>query len=312
MNLELVDVRRIKSRPAPDSSGLEESLGMVGQRDPINVRPLTENGFDYEIVSGNRRFHSLVQQNAEKVWVVILEVDNMEFALDGLILNSGTPNFMDEADHIKELIERHSHSKTEIAQTVGWSLSTVQQRVDLYEKLIDKFQEKLRWGEITYSATINLVKLPKHRQKEFLERMEKEIELGDKTKITARDCQEEYRDYRDAKAIALLTDIADDTPTPTVSPDDPKLLTENMAVESLVVEAEDFNDPVFDFDPFDEPTQDETTPLADQSDSTHLADLIALSEELSERKWAARNGKGDMSFIREVSERLNAFIKWSI
>lgn len=278
METKLVNVEEVKARPAPESESLADSIGLVGQRDPINVRPIQENGYLYEIASGNRRYWSLVAQGAEKVWVVILEADDMQFALDALSLNSGSPNFMDEADQIKILMEEHGFEKEEIAKTVGLSVSTVQDRIALYKKLIPEFQSRLRLGHLKYSAALELVKLPRHRQVIFLQRILEEIETGEQNTITIRNCQDEYRNYKD-EGITDLLNIAQETS---------KIQGEN----SLISE------------------DDQLTPLREENSREQeiLAQVTGVYQKLSERPWAARTAKGDRAFIEEVVEELGELL----
>ncbi len=278
METKLVSVEEIKARPAPESESLADSIGLVGQRDPINVRPIKENGYLYEIASGNRRYWSLVAQGQEEVWVVILDADDMQFCLDALVLNSGTPNFMDESDQIRVLIEEYGYTKEEVSRTVGLSLSTVQSRVDLYEKLIEEFRGQVRLGHIKYSATIDLVKLPKHRQELFWGRMQAEIEVEDRTGITIRDCQQEYRDYKNESILDLLP-IVQETP-------------KIQGVSNSI------------------PEDDQLTPLHEENTTEReiLVGVASIYQKLSERSWAARTAKGDRAFLEEVVEELRELL----
>jgi ParB/RepB/Spo0J family partition protein len=272
MALKLVAVDLIKARQSPDAPQLADSLGLIGQRDPINVRPMENGQYKYEIASGNRRFWSMVGQGVTEVWVVILPSDDVTFYVDTLTLNSGTPNFMDEADSIRHLIEDEGMTKEEIAQTTSLSLSTVQSRVDLYEKLIPEFQRYMRVGQLKYSGTIDLVKLPKHRQLSFFQRMQREIDEGKRSMVSVRECQQEYRAYKEER-IQGMFDI--ETPSAAVLVG---LEEEGVSIPHDAVE--------------------------NQSQSA----LEALYETLVNHQWAARTSKGDREFMAEFEEEFGRLL----
>lgn len=270
MQLLEVPIDQIKCREAAPSEELSISLLERGQRDPINVRPIKEGPYRFEIASGNRRFWSLVGQGAETVWVCIIEATDVEFALDALTLNSGTPNFLDEAEQIVTLMEEYGVTKEAIAKSSGMAISTVDFRIRLITRLHSGFQEMMRGGSITYSAALQLLKLPLPRQEKFLAQVKEELEDGTRNKVTIQDCIAEYRAYKE-EGIMDLGDIVTSTP--------------NM------------------FDPGSEGTVRVNGLMTNDANSTPNLNsrcLTDLLDRLKVHQWASRTAKKDLKFIEEL------------
>lgn len=160
-----VPMTKILTQVAPPNTVQQESLTLRGQRRPIR---LWENATgQFIIVDGRRRVVDLLKLEKSTVAALVYGVDELDeenLHLDALTLNSGDPNFMDEADHVYYLITECDYTVEDVASAASLSESTVLNRLDLYHKLIVDYQKALRCGNIKVSAAYELVKLSKSEQ----------------------------------------------------------------------------------------------------------------------------------------------------
>ena len=166
-----VEIAKIFIMEAPTSTLQQESLNLQGQLQPIRlvvVPPSDNAGYGYQIVDGRRRLVDLKAIGQTTVEALVYDEGSLsdeELHIQALTLNSGRPNFMDEADHVYFLMTECGYTVEHISTATNLSNSTILNRLDLRNKLLPEYQECLRSGEVKVSAAYELVKLDKTEQK---------------------------------------------------------------------------------------------------------------------------------------------------
>ncbi len=173
MRLETVQISQINLPNAPKSKIRQQSLLQSGQVEPIRLSP---DGDKYNVIDGRRRLIDLIETGATEVLALVEEVAELDAHWLALTLNGGTPNEMDEADHILYLAGE-GYTQKQIAERIGYSQGTVSQRLRLAERLTDEVKAKVRNGEVKPTTAQVLTKLPRDKQQEWLN--------GDKTPKSA-------------------------------------------------------------------------------------------------------------------------------
>lgn len=183
--LKAVKISEIDRTIAPTNKEQQESLGLRGMRQPVRLWGIASetSEFKYRIVDGRRRIEDWIalkqkesedgpDQSLDKILIGALvynhdELNEENMHLDALTLNSGKSNYMDEADHISYLMKEETYTVEDVASAVSLSISTILNRLDLINKLISEYQDKLRDGGIKVSAAHELVKVSKEKQTEL-------------------------------------------------------------------------------------------------------------------------------------------------
>lgn len=200
---QLVKISDIQIPKAPKNKLQQESLIKLNQLNPIKLRLSKKEGFKYELVDGRRRLTDLIATGATEVEALIEDIDNVQLALQGLALNSGTPNKMDEAIHIQTLLD-NGYTVKQISKSCNFPLQIVYNRIKLLN-LIPEIQELLLTGSkrICYSSAIQLANLPVKIQYEALESENKKISSKVVTDLT--------RKFQASKVGSLVLDIENET-----------------------------------------------------------------------------------------------------
>ncbi len=207
-----VSISEILVETAPESELQQESLGLQGQIEPIRlveIDPQENDGFLFRVIDGRRRLVDIIKLGKLTVEALVYAQDSLgeeDIRVQALTLNSGKPNFMDEADHVSYLITECGYTVEDIAVAVNTSQSTILNRLDLKSKLYTPFQENLRSGTIRVSAAYELVKISKVEQKGIFDSGEKGVK-----KITGR-----VKKLRDAKnkPLSIFLNVSDETIVP--------------------------------------------------------------------------------------------------
>ena len=172
---EKVSIELINIEIAPESVTRQESLNLMGQRNPIRLR---KNGNRFDIVDGRRRLTDLIKVGNKTVQALIFEekeLDDEALHADALILNSGTSNPLDEGRHIIWLKTQKGWSDEDVAATSNFSVSKIINLVALVERLLPQYQELLARGDIKVTAAYELVKCPTKTQQEIFDRGERGV-----------------------------------------------------------------------------------------------------------------------------------------
>ena len=115
-----------------DLSGLKSSIESKGIIEPIIVRRLDGAG-KYQIISGERRYSAAVELGLLEVPCVIREADDKETLELALIENLQRKDLtpFEEADGLKQLVERYGFSHEEVAKRIGKSRSSITESLSL-------------------------------------------------------------------------------------------------------------------------------------------------------------------------------------
>lgn len=163
-------MERISPRP---SVGLEptdgttlmelvDSIRLHGLVQPITVQA-TRSG-RYVIVSGNRRFMACRMAGLSHIDAVVLEGVAPDLEAQPLLesILSGNLHYLEEADAMKRLLERHGFTRDELARSLGCTAASVAQRIRLAE-LDGELQAFLLEQGLPERYAHALVKLPHRR-----------------------------------------------------------------------------------------------------------------------------------------------------
>lgn len=142
---------------------LAHSIQEKGIINPIVVRKVEENS--YEILAGERRFRAATLIGLKEVPVSILEVDDEDALIIGLIENLQREdlNVIDAAWGVQRLIQEFNFSHEQAAQAVGRSRSAVSNLIRLLS-LPEEIQTYLKNGELDMGHARALLPLEKVEQ----------------------------------------------------------------------------------------------------------------------------------------------------
>lgn len=126
---------------------LAATLDKEGLLQPIVVR---EQGEQYEIIAGERRFRAAKQLGWEKISAIVNNMDEAQAASLALIENLQREdlNPIDEAQAYSNLMKLNNLTQTALAENIGKSQSYVANKMRLL-KLSPKVQSYLASGEIS-------------------------------------------------------------------------------------------------------------------------------------------------------------------
>ncbi|MBQ8311949.1 MAG: ParB/RepB/Spo0J family partition protein [Clostridia bacterium] len=141
---------------------LVDSIRLHGLVQPITVQ-MTRSG-RYVIVSGNRRFMACRMAGLSHIDAVVLEGVAADLEAQPLLesILSGCLHYLEEADAMKRLVERHGFTREELARSLGCTAAGVAQRIRLAE-LDEELQAFLLEQGLPERYAHALVKLPNRR-----------------------------------------------------------------------------------------------------------------------------------------------------
>ena len=157
-------------------SELAQTLREEGLLQPIIVR---EDGEEYEIIAGERRFRAAQSLGWEKIPAIVNNLSDQQTASLALIENLQREdlNPIDEATAYENLMELNSLTQAQLAKDIGKSQSYVANKLRLL-KLDPQVQEALAQGAITARHGRALLALSSDQQKQALEQI-----LSDKLNV---------------------------------------------------------------------------------------------------------------------------------
>ena len=167
VTLKNVLLSEIKVPETPPDEILQESLFEEQQKKPVELRPIDDPVYKYEIIDGRRRFLSLLNLEAQTVLAEIwFDVDDTEFHKRALIGNSGKPNPIDEADHMLAL-KCQGYTQESIGKLTGYSPGRISTTIKIAEKLHPNLKVLARQGKMNISACVEATKLPYEEQEQL-------------------------------------------------------------------------------------------------------------------------------------------------
>lgn len=166
---------------------LVDSIARHGVLQPIVVRP---HGERYEVVVGHRRYLACQVLQMETIPAVIREMDQMQvdFARLEENLKREDMNPLDEARHLRWILEEHNFTHREIAERIGRSRPYVSNRLrllEMQEDLIRLVQE----GHLSPAIALNLSRIKEHHDRAFYAH---HAEVGGATEAVTRKWAEDW------------------------------------------------------------------------------------------------------------------------
>lgn len=160
-----IPVERIKANPYQprkifDEEGLldlAESIKEVGIIQPITVRVVDDH---YEIVVGERRFRASKMAELEFISAIVVDIKDEESAVVALIENLQRQdlNFIEEAEALQMLMEKHGFNQKDLAIKIGKNQSTVSNKIRILG-LPDSIKDFLVTHDLTERHGRALLKL---------------------------------------------------------------------------------------------------------------------------------------------------------
>lgn len=155
-----------------DLDDLRSSIDAHGVLEPLLVRPL-EDG-NYELVSGERRFHAAMAVGLTEVPCIELTVSDQQALEIALIENLQRKDLtpFEEADGYRTLIEKYDYTHEQVGEAVGRSRVTVTEGLRML-KIPESIRDLCRHADI--SAKGMLLEIAKAGDEEAMRRLVREI-----------------------------------------------------------------------------------------------------------------------------------------
>ncbi|HHQ48570.1 MAG TPA: ParB/RepB/Spo0J family partition protein [Acidobacteria bacterium] len=160
-----------------DLSDLVDSIRRHGVLEPLLVRRLPE-GSDYQLVSGERRFHAALEAGLSEVPCVELDIDDhhaLEIALIENLQRKDLDPF-EEAEGFSTLIEKYDYTHAQVAEAVGRSRVTITESLRILE-LPEPVRDRCRHADINAKGI--LLELSRIDDPQLLEEALTALERGD-------------------------------------------------------------------------------------------------------------------------------------
>jgi ParB family chromosome partitioning protein len=122
---------------------------------------LKENGDNYIIIAGERRFRAAQMAGLEKVPAIVRNMEEQDIALVAIVENVQREdlNFIEEARAYKKLMEEFGLTQVEIAEKVNKKQSTISNKIRILG-LPEYIQVKIMENKLTERHARALLKLP--------------------------------------------------------------------------------------------------------------------------------------------------------
>lgn len=155
-----------------DLDDLRSSIDAHGVLEPLLVRPL-EDG-NYELVSGERRFHAAMAVGLTEVPCIELTVSDQQALEIALIENLQRKDLtpFEEADGYRTLIEKYDYTHEQVGEAVGRSRVTVTEGLRML-KIPESIRDLCRHADI--SAKGMLLEIAKAGDEEAMRRLVRDI-----------------------------------------------------------------------------------------------------------------------------------------
>jgi len=160
-----------------DLDDLESSIDAHGILEPLLVRPLGEG--NYELVSGERRFHAAMAVGLTEVPCIELTVTDQQALEIALIENLQRKDLtpFEEGEGYRTLIDKYSYTHEQVAQAVGRSRVTVTESLQTL-RIPPSIRDLCRHADITAkSVLLEIARAPDEAAMEQLVREIIELRL---------------------------------------------------------------------------------------------------------------------------------------
>jgi ParB family chromosome partitioning protein len=131
-----------------DLSDLVESIRRHGVLEPLLVRRLSGTP-DYQLVSGERRFHAALEAGLSEVPCIELDLDDNQALEIALIENLQRKDLdpFEEAEGFQTLVEKYGYTHAQVAEAVGRSRVTVTESLRILD-LPQEVRDRCRHADI--------------------------------------------------------------------------------------------------------------------------------------------------------------------
>jgi ParB family transcriptional regulator, chromosome partitioning protein len=138
---------------------LAQSIKTYGIIQPISVRRMGENS--YELVAGERRLRAAKKLCLDTVPVILVDITDKDSAAIALLENLQREdlNYIEEAEAYYNLIQDHSYTQDQLAESIGKKQSTIANKLRLL-RLSVVVRMKLLDNKLTERHARALLKLP--------------------------------------------------------------------------------------------------------------------------------------------------------
>jgi ParB family chromosome partitioning protein len=153
----------------------EKAIREYGLIQPLVVRRCEEG--HYQVISGECERMVVTRMRQNKIQAVVLEcLEQREATRLALLLSSlkQSHNALSEGLLLKELCEDGKHTQTEIALLVGRSISWVNKRLALAERLAVSVVELVRAGQLCSHTAQEIARMPSNVQQPFANKVIRE------------------------------------------------------------------------------------------------------------------------------------------
>lgn len=139
---------------------LEELSGSIKEYGVLQPILLRDDGKNYSIIAGERRFRAAQMAGLDKIPAIIKNMDSKEVALIALVENVQREdlNFLEEARAYKKLMDDFGLTQNEIAEKMNKKQSTISNKIRLLT-LPDDIQESILENKLTERHARALLKL---------------------------------------------------------------------------------------------------------------------------------------------------------
>lgn len=148
--IDMIDVNPHQPRKNfndEDIEKLADSIKSYGVLQPVSVRKINDR---YELIIGERRTRASVRAGVTHVPAIVVEVDDEDSAVAALIENvlRVDLSFLEEAEAMKNLLDQHGVSQTELSKTFGLSQSAISNKIRVLN-LPDKIKIRLAESKLS-------------------------------------------------------------------------------------------------------------------------------------------------------------------
>ena len=140
--------------------GIEELAGSIKEYGVLQPILLRDDGKEYTIIAGERRFKAAQLAGLKKIPAIIKTMENKEVALIALVENVQREdlNFLEEARGYKKLMDDFGLTQVEIAEKMNKKQSTISNKIRLLS-LPDEIQASIVANNLTERHARALLKL---------------------------------------------------------------------------------------------------------------------------------------------------------
>jgi ParB family chromosome partitioning protein len=156
---------------------LAESIKHEGQQKPIICRPHPEKSNVYQVIDGEHRVRAVRKLERSLIRAEVKTLSDEEAMYLALYINQihgKRLELMEEALHIKRMIDEQKLTQQDIASKFKRSQTWVSRRLSLIDSLSDGVKDKIMRRRIKTSHAVELVSLPEEKQDKLASFVEKQ------------------------------------------------------------------------------------------------------------------------------------------